>query len=1243
MDNMSGKLRNRRQAPSEAPSLVEEEPAKSSDNSADQDESAYHVRIRPLIERRVWARLDVLPFAFAYAMAVALDTQTGLSTVLWIALLVSHLSIVLAAQWNLGVRAWIGYVTAQSALSATHALVEDEDERPGIAVVVHESATTVVCRFHDRQYRFSTEPLTLFGASEPLTAGLAPLPFPAHRLLEFYRQWSGHANMAAVVEASRIYGPNRTLLVLPGFGHLLAEQVTAPFFLFQVFCVVLWCLDEYWIYAIYTLGALLLFESVLAYNRLQSMQRLHDAGQHGRARVWVRRGQASGPPGWMVISTGELVPGDVVSLKAMTVPADIVLISGTAVADEALLTGESIPQLKHALDTSGKIDGVRLDLVQHKESILFGGTVLVSTMVEDGTPKESTPPDDGVTGIVLRTGFETAQGSLLRTMAHSAKSKDGVHNLDTFIFILILLVCALAAAGWVWMEGWYDPKRNRFRLMLHVILIVTSVVPPELPMELSLAVTNSVADLMKRYKVYCTEHYRIPLAGQVNVCCFDKTGTLTSDEMRLRGVRLIGNYQDEEDALLLPEENDIPWETIRIMAGCHSLATTSNAGRRGQALSTIVGDPLEQAVLKRTGYRLMRSNVVAPEASPDGKTITVLHRFAFSSKLKRMTVLVAEEGSQGTILALTKGAPETIKEFLTAESIPSDYDGITYHHMSRGRRVLAMAWRELGQAKHLAKYKDSGRDSIEKGLTFAGFLVLDCPLKPDSKSVISELKKSGHAVVMITGDAILTAVEVARQVGIVKKASGKRKLYRIQSKPKGTETKNGSSLLPGFELVEMTANGSEAQRADLSNLAHLADGRNVSFCMTGDVLVSMALAILHRDGMLRISTQDEKHMLLSTSVQSVLADLVPFVSVFARHAPHQKEAVVAALNRSGRHTLMCGDGTNDVGALKRASVGISIVSAPGVESKQRKAAEDIHQAKQETGTKSGKNPSIEDSMRQLREAQHELDHVELGDASVAAPFTSRAVSIKCCSQVVQQGRCTLVTMLSIYKILGVNCLVNALVLSKLFLHGVKQGDRQMTSLGFVVAALFYFVTRAEPLPVLASVRPPSSVLCAPALLSITGQFVIHSATILLATDIALNFVDPYDPSMVPDGPFNPNVLNSCAFLLTCLATINTFAVNYPGRPFMADLRENKMLYRSLQVCYTILFVSSLEAFPPLNDLLQLTALPKVQETDFLVSANPLLPLIRTVDFPIFLCGLMIVNTVLTFSSERLITSYFKQK
>lgn len=92
---------------------------------------------------------------------------------------------------------------------------------------------------------------------------------------------------------------------------------------------------------------------------------------------------------------------------------------------------------------------------------------------------------------------------------------------ETFYFIGLLVIFALVASALVLHEGLMDESRNRFKLILHCIMIITSVVPPELPMELSLAVTHSLAALSKAH-VFCTEPFRIPFAGRLNTLCFDK-------------------------------------------------------------------------------------------------------------------------------------------------------------------------------------------------------------------------------------------------------------------------------------------------------------------------------------------------------------------------------------------------------------------------------------------------------------------------------------------------------------------------------------------------------------------------------------------------------------------------------------------------------------------------------------------------------------------------------------------------
>lgn len=94
--------------------------------------------------------------------------------------------------------------------------------------------------------------------------------------------------------------------------------------------------------------------------------------------------------------------------------------------------------------------------------------------------------------------------------------KMSANNKESFYFIMFLLLFAILAGIYVFIQGSQDSRRDRYKLLLHCIMIITNVVPPELPLELSFAVNTSLIALMK-LGIYCTEPFRIPYGGKIKV------------------------------------------------------------------------------------------------------------------------------------------------------------------------------------------------------------------------------------------------------------------------------------------------------------------------------------------------------------------------------------------------------------------------------------------------------------------------------------------------------------------------------------------------------------------------------------------------------------------------------------------------------------------------------------------------------------------------------------------------------
>ncbi|KAJ3106723.1 hypothetical protein HDU96_008130, partial [Phlyctochytrium bullatum] len=393
---------------------------------------------------------------------------------------------------------------------------------------------------------------------------------------------------------------------------------------------------------------------------------------------------------WVQIQTDELLPGDICSVlrskDECPVPADLLVLDGSCIANEAMLSGESTPQLKEAIRSRDPTDV--FDIEADKNSVLFGGTKVLQVTTAD-TVGLSKPPDLGCV----------------------ATERITANNLESLLFILFLLIFAIIAAGYVWVEGSKNEERKRSKVLLDCILIITSVVPPELPMELSLAVNNSLIALAKCY-VYCTEPFRIPFAGKVDIACFDKTGTLTTENLIVEGVTGLG---DDRKAIIT---KSIPKETTRVLASAHSLVVLEDG---------VVGDPMEKNTLEYINWNLSKDGSVSPTLTKEFGGMKILRRYQFSSALKRMSSISSFTSSGDSSLGLfvaVKGAPETLRGMYT--TVPKDYDDIYKYWARRGSRVLALGYKFL----------------------------------PNEYS-----KKC----VMITGDNALTACHVAKEVTILSK------------------------------------------------------------------------------------------------------------------------------------------------------------------------------------------------------------------------------------------------------------------------------------------------------------------------------------------------------------------------------------------------------------------------------------------------------------------------------------------
>uniref|UniRef100_A0A3Q0S6Q6 Polyamine-transporting ATPase 13A3 n=1 Tax=Amphilophus citrinellus TaxID=61819 RepID=A0A3Q0S6Q6_AMPCI len=706
-------------------------------------------------------------------------------------------------------------------------------------------------------------------------------------------------NLSFTSSRRLFFGVNEIAVKVPSVFKLLIKEVLNPFYIFQLFSVILWSADEYYYYAVAIVLMSVISIATSLYTIRKQYVMLHDmVAAHSIVRVSVCRANNDIEE---ILST-DLVPGDVMVIPSngTIMPCDAVLVSGTCIVNESMLTGESVPVTKTNLPnpTAGEREeeaDSAYNTEGHKRHTLFCGTNVIQTRFYTG---------ELVKAVVVRTGFSTAKGQLVRSILYP-KPTDFKLYRDAYLFLLCLV--AVAGIGFVYSIVLSIMNKEPAKtIIIESLDIITITVPPALPA----AMTAGIVYAQRRLKnsgIFCISPQRINICGQINLVCFDKTGTLTEDGLDLWGVQRVENgsfHLSEKNAY---KENLVKSQFVACMATCHSLTKIE-----GQ----LSGDPLDLKMFEATGWileeateeetslhnRIMPTVVrppkqllppepaVTPEQDMAAYEIGIVRQFPFSSALQRMSVVARLLGEK-RMDAYVKGAPEVVASLCKKETVPENFAEVLEGYTKQGFRVIALAHRRLESKLTWHKVQNINRDHIEANMEFLGLIIMQNKLKPETPGVLQDLHQANIRTVMVTGDNMLTAISVARDCGMI---------------PPQDTVIIADALPPhDGQAAKITWRyADKPYKASLEDVCHIDEPKTQElyhFAMNG-----------------------KSFAVISEHFPDMLQKLVLHGTVFARMAPDQKTQLIEALQGVDYYVGMCGDGANDCGALKRAHGGISL-------------------------------------------------------------------------------------------------------------------------------------------------------------------------------------------------------------------------------------------------------------------------------------------------------------------------------
>lgn len=446
---------------------------------------------------------------------------------------------------------------------------------------------------------------------------------------------------------------------------------------------------------------------------------------------------------WKTINAEQVVPGDIVELNSGDkVPADVRIVKQKNLrVEESALTGESTDVGKTTEPASE--DAV----VGDRKSMAFSGT-----MITYGT----------ATGVVVATGSKTEIGKITEMMT-------GVEEITTPLlqkidrFAIRLSVFILVFAGAFFGFGYFFRDYSLFELFIATIGVVVASIPEGLPAIITITLAIGVQRMAGRNAII--RHLpSVETLGSVSVICSDKTGTLTKNEMTVKKVITADSEYEIEgsgyrpegeikkgDSAVKVEDEPVLESLVKAVRACNDASIQETDGDDWE----LVGTPTEGALIT------FSHKAGLGEFSPER-----IDRIPFESEHKYMATLNEVNGKRVLYL---KGAPERLLDMATRQATIDGEKELDVDFWKdrmeaiaeRGQRLMAAAMLEVDQS-----VTEIDHDDVQGEVVFLGLIGIIDPPREEVYDSIEQCKQAGIRVVMITGDHAITALAIARDLGI---------------------------------------------------------------------------------------------------------------------------------------------------------------------------------------------------------------------------------------------------------------------------------------------------------------------------------------------------------------------------------------------------------------------------------------------------------------------------------------------